>query len=87
MVIRLPEKKLLKAREIISTTSKRESLSLLEIQKITGYSNFALMVVSLGRTFLRRLYNMELYFPPERDTQSESYHEKLKRTWLGGRKS
>ena len=64
MVIRLPEKKLLKAREIICTTSKRESLSLLEIQKITGYLNFASAVVPLGRTFLRRLYNMKLYFPP-----------------------
>ena len=42
MVIRLPEKKLLKAREIIRTTT----------------------VVLLRQSFLRRLYNMELYFPP-----------------------
>ena len=64
MVIILPEKKLLMAREIIRMTRKRESLSLLEIKKITGYLNFASAVVPLVQTFLRCLYNMELYFPP-----------------------
>ncbi|KAG0641065.1 hypothetical protein HOY80DRAFT_956222, partial [Tuber brumale] len=48
MAIRLPSKKLKKARDII-----------------TGYLNFVAVVVPLGRTFLRRLYNMELYFPQE----------------------
>lgn len=48
IVIRLPEKKLLKAREIIGMTSKRESLRLLEIQKNTGNLNFASAVVPLG---------------------------------------
>src|SRR5205807_10658631 len=39
------------------------SLSLLELQQITGYLNFVTIVVPLGRTFLRRMYNMQLYFP------------------------
>ena len=49
---------------MISATIKQKSLSLLELQKITGYSNFVSAVVPLGRTFLRRLYSMELYYPP-----------------------
>lgn len=32
-------------------------------QRITGYLNFVNTVTPLGRTFLRRMYNMELYFP------------------------
>ena len=63
MVIRLPEKKLHKARTMVEHASKRQSLSMLEFQKITGYLNFISTVIPLGRTFLRRLYNMELYFP------------------------
>ena len=63
MVVRLPGKKLAKARAIVENIQKRRSASLLEIQKITGYLNFVSTVVPLGRTFLRRLYNMELYFP------------------------
>ena len=63
MAIRLPEKKLHKARTMIEQAAKRKSLSLLEIQNIIGYLNFVSTVIPLGRTFLRRLYNMELYFP------------------------
>jgi len=64
MVIRLPEKKLLKARQIIKHAIAQKSVSLLDLQKLTGYFNFVSTVVPLGRTFLRRLYNMESYFPP-----------------------
>ena len=64
MAIRLPKKKLLKARTIVHNATQKKSLSLLEIQKITGYLNFASTVIPLGRTFLRLLYNMELYFAP-----------------------
>jgi len=39
------------------------SLSPLELQRLAGYLNFVAMVVPLGHTFLRRLYNMQLYFP------------------------
>ena len=70
MVIRLPDKKRQKAQKIISEARNSQSLSLLDIQKITGYLNFVSTVVPLGRTFLRHLYNMELYFPP----QAASYH-------------
>ena len=64
MVIRLPEKKLHKARKIIKQAVAWKSVSLLDLQKITGYFNFISTVIPLGRTFLRRLYNMEAYFPP-----------------------
>jgi len=49
---------------MISATIKQKSLSLLELQKITGYLKFVSAVVPLGRTFLCCLYNMELYYPP-----------------------
>lgn len=49
---------------MVHTTMEKTSISLLELQKITGYLAFASTVVPLGRTFLRRLYNMQLYFPP-----------------------
>lgn len=64
MVIRLPMKKLLKGREIVDSTIEKKSISLLELQQITGYLTFASTVVPLGRTFLRRLYNLQIYFPP-----------------------
>ena len=66
MVVRLPTPKLAKARSIIQTALAMTSMSLLDIQKITGYFNFATIVVPLGRAFLRRLYNMALYFPERR---------------------
>ena len=72
MVIRLPQKKLLKARQIVNKASACQSLTLLDIQKLTGYLNFVSTVVPLGKTFLRRLYNMELYFPP----QAAKYHRR-----------
>jgi len=40
----------------------KKSLSLLELQKVRGFLNFVSTVVPLGRTFLRRLSNIELYF-------------------------
>jgi len=63
MVVRLPSKKLEKARAIVSKAMEMTSFLLLDLQKITGYLNFIAIVVPLGRTFLRRLYNIELYFP------------------------
>ena len=55
MVIRLPDKKLQKARKVTSEACNSRSLSLLDIQKLTGYLNFISPVVPLGRTFLHRL--------------------------------
>jgi len=65
MVIRLPNNKLQKARKVISGACNSRSLSLLDIQKLTGYLNFVSTVVPLGRSFLRRLYNIELHFLPQ----------------------
>ena len=64
MVIRLVQQKLQHARSIIQRTIKAISLSLLNLQQITGYLNFVTIVVPLSRTFLRRMYNIQLYFPP-----------------------
>lgn len=64
MTIRLPQKKLTKARHLVRNAIELNSLSLVDIQRITGYLNFLTTVVPLGRTFLRRLYNMEVHFPP-----------------------
>jgi len=63
MVIQLPTKKLSKARAIVQAAANQNSLSLLELQALTGYLNFASIVTPLGRTFLHRLYNMQIYFP------------------------
>jgi len=64
MVIRLPSKKLETARTMVHCAIKASSLSLLELQMLTGLLNFAAIVVPLGRTFLRRLlYNMQLHYP------------------------
>ena len=65
MAVRLPQKKLDKARSIIEAAINATSLTLLELQRITGNLNFVAIVVPLGRTFLRRMYNMQLYFPPQ----------------------
>ena len=64
MVIRLPEKKLQKAKSLVHVAIARKSATLLELQQITGYLNFVSTVVPLGRTFLRRLYNIQVCFPP-----------------------
>ena len=64
MVIRLPQKKLEKVRSIIQTAIKATSLSLLDLQQITGYLNFLAIIVPLGTRFLKRMYNMQLYFRP-----------------------
>ena len=63
MVIRLPIWKLNKAQNLVETAMSQNSISLLELQTLTGYLNFVSIVAPLGRTFLRRLYNMQLYFP------------------------
>ena len=66
MVIRLPERKLLKAQQLVQNAIDQTSLCLLELQKLKGYRNFVATVVPLSHTFLRRRYNMQLYFPTER---------------------
>jgi len=65
MIIQLPLKKLTKAGQLVQNAIEQKSLSLLNMQHIMGYLNFLSTVIPLGRTFLRRLYNLELHFPPE----------------------
>ena len=83
MIVRLPLKKLEKGRTIVTTAREKYSLSLLEIQKITGYLNFVAVVVTLGRTFLRHLYNMELYFPSRSISYRRGISQEARRnlTW------
>ena len=63
------------------------SLSLVDLEKITGYLNIVAVVVPLGHTFLRRLYNMQLYFPTEQRTTGDEYRAKRIRTSGGGSRS
>ena len=64
MVIRLPVAKKEKGLAIIRKHKQKASLSLPELQEVTGFLNFTTLVVPLGRAFLRRLYNLQLLFPP-----------------------
>jgi len=64
MVIQLLTTMLLKAQSMTQRTAEKKSASVLDLQRIMAYLIFVSMVVPLGRTFLRRLYNMELHFPP-----------------------
>jgi len=83
MVIQLSQKKLHKARVLVQKATTSRSLSLLEIQQLTGYLNCVAKVVPLGGTFLRRLYNMELYFPPgsKHNRKHESSEAQKNLTW------
>ena len=58
MVVRLPEDKLVKGREVIRSISSRKKVTLRELQSAIGFLNFACAVVVPGRTFLRRLTNL-----------------------------
>ena len=62
-VIRLPIEKLNKAQNLVKTAISQNSLPLQELRTVTGYLNFVSIVAPLGRTFLRHLYNMQLYLP------------------------
>ena len=53
MVIRLPAKKLQKAKLIVNAAQNVQSVSLVELQRVTGFLNFASIVIPLGKTFLR----------------------------------
>lgn len=63
MVVRLPPEKRTKGLYLISQHESAESISLFDLQQLTGFLNFITIVVPLGRAFLRRLYNLELFFP------------------------
>ena len=63
MIICLPTRKLAKAKKLVAAAVNTDALTLLELQTLTGYLNFVYIVTPLGRTFLRPLYNMLIYFP------------------------
>ena len=66
MVIRIPAAKRKKGLSLLHPyliSNINSSVSLFELQQLTGFLNFITSVVPLGRAFLRRLYNMQLFFP------------------------
>ena len=63
MIIRLPTRKLAKAKKLVAVVVNTDALKLLELQTLTGYLNLVCIVTQLGQTFLHRLYNMQIYFP------------------------
>ena len=66
MIIRLPPEKKTKGLALVSKYENAESVSLFDLQQLTGFLNFITAVVPLGRAFLRRLYNLQLFFPAAR---------------------
>jgi len=52
-----------KPKYLVSGAIAQKSARLVELQQMTGYLNFVIVVVPLGQTFPRRLYNMEVHFP------------------------
>ena len=55
---RLPQEKLHKCIELITTFRRRKKITLKEIQSLIGLLNFACSVVVPGRAFLRRLIDL-----------------------------
>ena len=66
MIIRLLHEKPHRTEQLVQTTMNQTFWLLPELQHITGYLNFVATVAPLGRTFLRRLFNMQLHFTTER---------------------
>ena len=56
MQARLPLPKLEKARNLVASTIRQRSLTLVELQSLVGFLSFCTKVVPTGRVFLRRLY-------------------------------
>jgi len=58
MECRLPNDKLFKIRQLLVTTINRKRITLHDLQSIIGLLNFACLVVTPGRAFLRRLIDL-----------------------------
>ena len=58
MKIRLPQDKVIAAREFIDKMYNRKKVKLQQLQSLIGTLNFACRVVVAGRTFLRRLIDL-----------------------------
>jgi hypothetical protein len=57
MEVRLPKDKLKKLRSILSSFLHRKKVTLIELQSLIGFLNFAYAVVSPGRAFLGQIYD------------------------------
>ena len=64
IAICLPASKKDKGLAIIRKHKTRDLITLLDLQELTGFLDFTTLVVPLGRAFLRRLYNLQLFLPP-----------------------
>ena len=84
MAIRLPAEKREKGLAIISKHQGAASISLHDLQQLTGFLNFVTLVVPLGRAFIRRLYNLQLYFPQNPHARRRiSAEERKDLVWWG----
>jgi hypothetical protein len=57
MTARISARKIAKARSLVSTALTKGNLTQLQTQKIIGFLSFCASVVTLGRTYLRRLWD------------------------------
>ena len=58
MEARLPEDKLQRTRDLLTSFTKRRSVRLVELQSLIGTLQFACKAVVPGRTFLQRMINL-----------------------------
>ena len=58
MEARLPHEKLEKLRSSLEAFSRRKTVTFKELQSLIGLLNFACLVVTPGRAFLRRLIDL-----------------------------
>ena len=60
MECRLPVEKIVKLRNALNKTYNRKKIKLRDLQSLIGLLNFACLVVSPGRAFLRRLIDLTI---------------------------
>ena len=87
MVIRLPEKKLHKARKIIKQAVAWKSVSLLDLQKITGYFNSSQQSYLWAAHFSAVYTTWKPISLPAVLIANDDCHEKPKKTSSGGPRS
>ena len=76
MEARLPQDKLARINELLSSFKKRHSVRLVELQSLIGTLQFACKVVVPGRTFLQRAVKLT------RGVPSRFHHVRLNRTFF-----
>ena len=86
MEARIPADKKTRGLSLIKDLAAKKSCTLWDLQRVTGFLNFIAKVVPLGRTFCRRLYDLECKFPPApAKTRSAVFRLQRERTSSGGR--